>query len=614
MEELNKALIASKAIEQRPFWWFLRPNLRFKMTIPYITLAILLALAGAYVISRLVFDSLQERFLNQLVESGRMVTDGVVKLEQKQLATLRAIAYTQGMGNAVQSGNAEDVRLMALPIVVNDNADVVDVVRLDGQGLLAIHHRPGSTLEDYQITTGGGYDDWPLVQRVLRGERDNLGDKFADLVDAPWGYTLYVAGPIKVEGQVVGAVLVGSYLGEMVRTLRLESAAHVTVYNTSGKVLATTMEADYPDLLAITPNEFDRVLAAQDTLIFPNDITVRGREYSRIFGPFEARRGRDLAVFSAALPRSFIVRSSPITRLQLIIFIMIALLAVIAIGVSLAQQITRPILELVLASRRVAQGNLEHKVAVHTSDEVGLLAESFNQMVDGLKEGKLYGYILGRMASPEVSEALKNAFISGELELTGQQVEATILFCDIRGFTTLSEQHDPPTIVSWLNEYFDQMAPIIARHGGVIDSYGGDSIIAYFGILPERLPPADSAHRAVSAAIGMLDHLAALNDSRRERGEPPLGIGIGINTGEVVAGLIGSEERWSYTVIGDAVNVTSRIEGLTRKFDADILISHDVLQALGPSSEFILKSLGETPVKGKARPVRIYAVIGRRGT
>jgi hypothetical protein len=108
---------------------------------------------------------------------------------------LRAIAYTQGMGNAVQSGNAEDIRLMALPIVVNDNANVVDVVRLDGQGLLAIHHRPGSTLEDYQITTGGGYDDWPLIQRVLRGERDNLGDKFTDLVDAPWGYTLYVAGP-----------------------------------------------------------------------------------------------------------------------------------------------------------------------------------------------------------------------------------------------------------------------------------------------------------------------------------------------------------------------------------------------------------------------------------
>jgi adenylate cyclase len=372
------------------------------------------------------------------------------------------------------------------------------------------------------------------------------------------------------------------------------------------------MEADYPDLLAITSNEFNRVLAAQDTLIFPNNITISGREYSRIFGPFEARHGRDLAVFSAALPRNFIVHSSPITRLQLIIFIMIALLAVIAIGVSLAQHIARPILDLVRASRWVAQGNLEHKVTVRTSDEVGILAESFNQMVDGLKEGKLYGYILGRMASPEVSETLKNAFMSGELELTGQQVEATILFCDIRGFTALSERYDPTTIVGWLNEYFDQMAPIIASHGGVIDSYGGDSIIAYFGILPERLPPADSTHRAISAATEMLDHLTALNDHRCERGEPPLGIGIGINTGEVVAGLIGSEERWSYTVIGDAVNVTARIEGLTRKFDADILISHDTQQALGPNSEFILKSLGEAPVKGKARPVRIYAVTGRR--
>jgi adenylate cyclase len=243
-----------------------------------------------------------------------------------------------------------------------------------------------------------------------------------------------------------------------------------------------------------------------------------------------------------------------------------------------------------------------------------MLAESFNQMVDGLKEGKLYGYILGRMASPEVSEALKNAFMSGELELTGQQVEAALLFCDIRGFTALSEQHDPQTIVSWLNEYFDQMAPAIAGHGGVIDSYGGDSIVAHFGILPERLPLAESIHHAISAAIEMLANLAALNDRRRERGEPPLGIGIGINTGEVVAGLIGSEERWSYTVIGDAVNVTARIEGLTRKFDADILISHDAQQALGPNPELVFKSLGEAPVKGKARPVRIYALCPGQGT
>jgi adenylate cyclase len=140
-------------------------------------------------------------------------------------------------------------------------------------------------------------------------------------------------------------------------------------------------------------------------------------------------------------------------------------------------------------------------------DEVAVLAHAFNYMVTGLQEGFIYRDLLGRTVSPEVREQLRHAFASGNLRLEGQNVVATVLMSGIRGFTTLSEKEEPTTVLAWLNEYFGGLVPIIAQYGGVVRKFEGDTVLAFFGVLPRPLTPQESAYQACQAAVAMLERI-----------------------------------------------------------------------------------------------------------
>ncbi|MBI3362170.1 MAG: adenylate/guanylate cyclase domain-containing protein [Chloroflexi bacterium] len=239
-------------------------------------------------------------------------------------------------------------------------------------------------------------------------------------------------------------------------------------------------------------------------------------------------------------------------------------------------------------------------------DELGLLATRFNRMVVDLRQREFMRDLFGRIVSEEVREAL----LTGDVGLGGESKIVTVLFTDIRDFTTLSEHFTPQEVVNFLNQYFGVITQPIREVGGLVNKFGGDSTLAIFGA-PVSAPPAESAWQAVRAALMIRARLAEYNARRVDLGRQLVRMGIGINTGEVITGNVGSEERFEYTVIGDTVNIASRVEGTTKEYvESQIMITEATLNALGKDVRLRLVDHGQVALKGKKTLVRIYGVFG----
>jgi class 3 adenylate cyclase/HAMP domain-containing protein len=298
--------------------------------------------------------------------------------------------------------------------------------------------------------------------------------------------------------------------------------------------------------------------------------------------------------------------------------ILVAALAVATVLLLIFSNVmTKPIQRLVGAMRSITENNdLSQRVEVKYRDEIGTLGKTFNVMIGELEMAydqiKSYAYqaVLAKKSETKIrnifqkyvpSDVIDQFFTNPESMLVGQNRDLAILFTDIRSFTTISESFAPEDLVNSLNHYFEVMVDVIMENAGIVDKYIGDAIMAFFGA---PVSHGDDGLRAVGVGLQMKRIVQEFNDSQTRKGLPPFNTGIGVNYGRVVVGNIGSERKMDYTVIGDMVNLASRLEGLTKKYGQELLFSGSVhAQA---KDRYPCRFIDKVQVKGKTSGEDIY--------
>lgn len=294
------------------------------------------------------------------------------------------------------------------------------------------------------------------------------------------------------------------------------------------------------------------------------------------------------------------------------LILLIAFAVIATVSLIVAGSIREPLRRLILATGAVAQGNLDVRLHLNRRDEFGLLGKHFDRMAEELKERQTIRDLFGRYMSEDVAKSLlaRNA----NIELGGHEVVVTVLFCDLKNYTSISEQLSPLQMVAMINQYLGVMNDIIDQQDGCVIEFLGDGILAVFGA-PHTVP--DHAEHAVRCAMKMRDALAELNQQWEEEGIAErwhdLGISqiecrIGLHTGPVVAGNLGSKTRMKYAVIGDTVNVAARLETLNKEFGTCILLSEEVKSRLPNDLRDIARKVGITVVKGRQQTLISYSL------
>ncbi|CAN5119495.1 adenylate/guanylate cyclase domain-containing protein [soil metagenome] len=301
------------------------------------------------------------------------------------------------------------------------------------------------------------------------------------------------------------------------------------------------------------------------------------------------------------------------TRVMLISVVLTVLAAFLGLvfAMLVSAGVTRPVRQLLEGARAVEAGNLQGTLVATSEDEIGHLTTAFNQMVEQLRLKERLRETFGKYVDPRVVEGL----IEGPaLAAEGQRRVMTVLFCDVKGFTSTSEAMTPQGLVKVMNRYFSTMSAPIRRHQGIIDKYIGDAIMAYWG------PPfADDAAQARLASLAALEMQALVPQLRAELPELlgvrslPSGfdIRIGIATGEVLVGSIGSELMMSYTVMGDTVNLASRLESANKEYGGHILVSEATVS--GASGEIEAREIDRVVTLGQTKPQAVFEIMGRKG-
>ena len=426
----------------------------------------------------------------------------------------------------------------------------------------------------------------PLARPVGLAEQSEYGE--ADAVEFVDGvpYQLVVVPlftPDPTAWIVIGFVIDDAFAGE----LREETGTHVSLlrWGSEGAPFASTLPPSWREDLT------SRVVAGLEPES-SHVLAVAGQDHVTWLVPVRGTGGIQIA---AVLQRSLEEALAPYLRLRRLLVGVFGLgLLISLVGGSLvAAQVTKPVAELADAARRVAEGEYEEPVTVAQRDELGLLADSFNAMMKGLSERDRVRDLLGKVVSPEVAEEL----LSHGIELGGEERRVSVLFSDVRDFTSISERKSPQELVGLLNRYLTRVSTIVERHGGVVDKYIGDAVMAVFGA---PITAADDAPRAVRTALEMAAAFAG-------GGPGALSIGVGVNTDVVVAGNMGSRTRVNYTVIGDGVNLASRLESLTKRYGVGVIVSESTREAC---PDLAFRELDRVRVKGKLRPVRIFEPRG----
>ncbi|MDY0004536.1 MAG: adenylate/guanylate cyclase domain-containing protein [Polyangia bacterium] len=321
--------------------------------------------------------------------------------------------------------------------------------------------------------------------------------------------------------------------------------------------------------------------------------------------PIKDSEGRPVAALGVDVKASEVVKKLDRVLLSALLGIFVALALAMVAGIWIARRVSRPLDTLSGCLTAIGKGQLEVEVPLRGKDEFGQIGRDVEAMTKGLREREMLKTGFARYVSKDVVDSLLARGVQPDVH--GERREVTILFSDIRNFTSLSERLRPEQVVVLLNEYFERMIEVVFRNQGTLDKFIGDGLMVLFGC---PLEDPDHAVHAAEAALEMQAELADLRDRWRREGLPEIEIGVGIHTGPAIVGNIGSSKRLEYTAIGDTVNLASRIESATKEMKRSILLSGSTQAAV--AERYSTEPLGEIRVKGRDAPVTVFALRGRK--
>ncbi|MDA1370433.1 MAG: adenylate/guanylate cyclase domain-containing protein [Proteobacteria bacterium] len=438
--------------------------------------------------------------------------------------------------------------------------------------------------------------DWLTLVATADQSADGIANAIVTIDAHPFqliALPLYL--PRQVAWIIGGFALDSDFVGQVKETIRSE----VSIVRVSGEggrdnsarleVIASTLSPSRQAMLG------EQLRISGATVSGLQRIDFIDAEFTTLLRPLYGESTGPIQVL-AVIQRSYDENNENVVQFEALlirfygVILVVSLLAVLLLGRSIANPLTR----LAQVVRRIEAGDYQMQAAVTSQDELGALATSVNSMAVGLAEKEKVRDLLGKVVSHQIAEELLN----NPVELGGEERMVTVLFSDIRGFTSFCEGLPPQQVLGELNRVLSTVSDIIEKHHGVVDKFQGDAVMALFGA------PVQSENDAPNAMQAALEIIRAL-----EKMDSSLGACVGINTGLVVAGNLGSSSRLNYSVIGDAVNLAARLESLTRLYNVPNIVSEESMQH---APQYAYREIDEVRVAGKRQSVKMFELMGRR--
>ncbi|MEX0963101.1 MAG: adenylate/guanylate cyclase domain-containing protein [Pseudohongiellaceae bacterium] len=530
-----------------------------------------------------------EETINSYLELGADVFDYT---REQQALTLQSITnsltWDFGFRTAYAANDPATLFDAALNVLDRsmNSADMLLIVGLDGRVII------DTETQGMDELTG----PWQQLLDVADASEEGRSDMIITIDGLPFQV---IALPLYLPRQV--AWIIGGFAldQEFVERVKETTVSEVSIVKRESANAAATpaIEVIVSTLSAADQSSLSKQMQFDEAQLSSlQRINADSQDYTSLLRRLYGESGDPLQVF-AVIQRSYDENSENVVQFRalLIQFYLLVLVVSLLAVLFLARSISTPLSRLAAVVKKIEEGDYNRSVSVSSRDEIGVLSESVNSMARGLAEKEKVRDLLGKVVSHEIAEQLLN----NPIELGGEERVATILFSDIRGFTTFCEGLPPKEVLKALNTVLSKISDIVESHQGVVDKYNGDAVMALFGV------PIKGEQDTENAMAALLEITAALGsmDSR-------LSACVGINTGVVVAGNLGSSNRMNYSVIGDTVNLAARLESLTRLYNVSNIVS---AASKADAANFVYRELDVVCVAGKSQAVRIFELIGRQG-
>lgn len=526
-----------------------------------------------------------EETINTYLALGADVFD-FTRAQQAQTlqAIISSLTWDFGFRTAYAANDPATLFDAALNVLERslNSADMLMIADLDNNVII------DTSLQGAEVLSGS----WLALVDEADQSEEGRAAMIVTLSDEPYQI---IAQPLYLPRQVAwifGGFAMDAEFVNLVGNTTASDVSIVRVVNQQPEeIIASTLESHEQQAL------MEQLTVNDQTLDSLQRINFGGEEFTTLLRSLYADEPQARQIV-AVIQRSYDENNENVIQARNLLaqfYAVVLLLSLIAV-MFLARSITNPISRLAHAVKRIEAGDYQMQAEVASKDELGDLADSVNSMASGLAEKEKVRDLLGKVVSHQIAEEL----LSNPVELGGEERTATILFSDIQGFTSFCEGKSPRQVLEELNKVLSIISDIIEKHSGVVDKFQGDAVMALFGA---PVAGHEDTQNAMQASLEIIDALEELDGGLSAR--------VGVNTGIVVAGNLGSSNRLNYSVIGDTVNLAARLESLTRLYNVSNIVSEASKDA---APEFVYRELDEVRVAGKQESVKIFELLGQPNT